>query len=86
MCCVDRLKSHPETSRSLIQCREAAVEPKRTFADSISNTIHQARNMSDAQLNISLTRSEALVLFELVARYSESDCLEIEDQAEQRVL
>ena len=42
--------------------------------------------MNDDRLNISLTRSEALVLFDLLARYSESDRPDIEDQAEQRVL
>ncbi len=42
--------------------------------------------MSDDDLSINLNRSEALVLFELLTRYSDSDRLEIEDQAEQRVL
>lgn len=33
-----------------------------------------------------LTIDEALVLFELLQRFSESDALTLEDQAEQRVL
>ena len=42
--------------------------------------------MSDDKFSISLSRSEALVLFDLLSRYSETDRIEIEDQAEQRVL
>ena len=42
--------------------------------------------MSDDKFSISLSRSEALVLFDLRSRYSETDRIEIEDQAEQRVL
>jgi hypothetical protein len=37
-------------------------------------------------VSLSLSSDEALVLFELLSRYSESDRLEIIDQAEQRVL
>jgi len=42
--------------------------------------------MSNDHLSLRLTHSEALVLFELLSRYSESDRLQVEDQAEQRVL
>lgn len=42
--------------------------------------------MSD-KINISLNKDEALVLFEFLSRFSESDSkLTIEDQAEERVL
>ncbi len=38
-------------------------------------------------VNLSLTKDEALVLFEFLSRFSESDSkLTIEDQAEERVL
>jgi hypothetical protein len=36
--------------------------------------------------SLNLTEDEALVLFEFLTRYGESDRLEIADQAEQRVL
>ncbi|MEW7857407.1 hypothetical protein AB2M95_15975 [Pseudomonas chlororaphis] len=36
--------------------------------------------------SLSLTQDEALVLFEFVSRFSDSDQLTIEDQAEQRAL
>ncbi len=40
-----------------------------------------------SKINISLTKDEALVLFEFLTRFSESDSeLTIEDQAEERVL
>ncbi len=42
--------------------------------------------MSDDKFCISLSRSEALVLFDLLTRYSETGRIEIRDQAEQRVL
>ncbi len=38
------------------------------------------------KVRIELTGDEALVLFELLSRYSDSEALAIEDQAEQRVL
>ncbi len=37
-------------------------------------------------MNLEITSDEALVLFDFLARYSEHDELQIEDQAEQRVL
>ena len=42
--------------------------------------------MSDDQFHIRLSLAEALVLFDFLSRYSNSDRLEIADQAEQRVL
>jgi hypothetical protein len=38
------------------------------------------------KVQIELTGDEALVLFELLSRYSDSESLVIEDQAEQRAL
>jgi len=38
------------------------------------------------EVSLVLTKNEALVLFEFLSRYSESDRLDIVDQAEQRVL
>jgi hypothetical protein len=38
------------------------------------------------KVRIELTGDEALVLFELLSRYSDSEALVVEDQAEQRVL
>jgi hypothetical protein len=40
----------------------------------------------DDQVPLLLTKAEALVLFEFVSRYSENNKLDIQDQAEQRVL
>ncbi len=40
----------------------------------------------DEQVELKLTKDEALVLFEFVSRFSDKDKLEIVDQAEQRVL
>ena len=37
-------------------------------------------------VNVTLKRAHALVLFEFLSRYSNDDKLEINDQAEQRVL
>ena len=42
--------------------------------------------MSMDEIQISLTKDEALVLFELLSRFSDSDKLEIEHQAEERAL
>ena len=42
--------------------------------------------MASETVSLDLTPDEALVLFELVSRYSDSDRLETVDQAEQRVL
>jgi len=42
--------------------------------------------MPDATVNLELNSDEALVLFEFLSRYSNSDELTIEDPAEQRVL
>jgi hypothetical protein len=43
---------------------------------------------SDAEkhIDVRLTPDEALVLFEFLSRYSDSDELKLEDQAEQRAL
>ena len=38
------------------------------------------------EVNITLTEDEAWVLFELTRRFSDSDKLDIEDQAEERAL
>ena len=38
------------------------------------------------EVNITLTEDEAWVLFELTRRFSDSDVLNIEDQAEERAL
>lgn len=42
--------------------------------------------VEDEQVELKLTKDEALVLFEFVSRFSDKDKLEIVDQAEQRVL
>jgi hypothetical protein len=42
--------------------------------------------MSEAHIKIELSLNEALVLLEFVDRYTNTDQLTIEDQAEQRVL
>ncbi len=42
--------------------------------------------MNEASIQLDLSRNEALVLFEFLSRYSDSDELTIVDQAEQRVL
>ena len=42
--------------------------------------------MNTQHVSVDLTRAEALVLFEFLARYTNEERLEIEDQAEQRVL
>jgi hypothetical protein len=42
--------------------------------------------MASEPVSLDLSHDEALVLFEFVARYSESSQLEIADPAEQRVL
>lgn len=41
---------------------------------------------ADNDVTITLTRDEAIVLFEFLSRYSEADELRIHDRAEQRVL
>ena len=41
---------------------------------------------TNTEVHITLTGDEALVLFELLRRYSDSDQLNIVDQAEQRAL
>ena len=38
------------------------------------------------QINLHITKEEAIVLFEMLSRFSENDKLDIEDQSEQRVL
>jgi hypothetical protein len=43
-------------------------------------------NDKDERISIELTQDEALVLFELLSRFSGDKPLMIEDQAEQRVL
>lgn len=42
--------------------------------------------MTSDPIKLQLDSDEALVLFEFLSRYSDSDKLEIQDQAEQRVL
>jgi hypothetical protein len=42
--------------------------------------------MVEEQVVIELSKPEALVLFELLSRFTDSDRLEIEDRAEERVL
>jgi len=43
--------------------------------------------VSDQKINIELTKNEAIVLFEFLARFNEKDNKDtFEDQAEQRVL
>ena len=42
--------------------------------------------MSEKKLNISLTNDEALVLFEMLSRFSESESLPIEHQSELKAL
>ena len=76
----------PEGDGRLVQALNSATDPKQTLFNTTSNTFDQATNMSEDDISISLNRSEALVLFDLLSRYSKSDRLEIEDQAEQRVL
>ena len=45
------------------------------------------KNLKDNQLNIGLTRDEAIVLFDFLGRFNEKDDdSHFEDQAEQRVL
>jgi hypothetical protein len=41
---------------------------------------------SEERVEISLSQSEALVLFEFLSRFSESGRLTVDDQAEERVL
>ncbi len=41
---------------------------------------------TNSEVHITLTADEALVLFEFLSRYSDSDQLNIVDQAEQRAL
>lgn len=40
----------------------------------------------DEKVTITLTRNEAIVLFEFLSRFTEQQQLDIRDQAEQRVL
>lgn len=40
----------------------------------------------DEQIELTLSMDEALILFELVSRFTDEDKVEIVDQAEQRVL
>ena len=42
--------------------------------------------MSESRIQLELNFDEALVLFEFLSRYSETDRLSIDDQSEQRVL
>ena len=42
--------------------------------------------MSEETLNIALSKNEALVLFELLSRFSDTEKLEIEHQSEVRAL
>ena len=41
---------------------------------------------ADEEISLRLSKSEALVLFEFVSRFSDAQMLSIEDQAEKRVL
>ncbi len=43
-------------------------------------------NSSADEIGIYLNKNEALVFFEFLSRYSDSDKMDIEDQAEQRIL
>ena len=43
-------------------------------------------SIADENINIDLTKAEALVLFEFLWRFSQEDRLEILDQSEARVL
>ena len=43
-------------------------------------------NENSDQVRISVTGNEALVLFELLSRFAQTEELRIEDQAEERVL
>jgi hypothetical protein len=43
-------------------------------------------SLSDDNVLLTLSRAQALTLFEFLARYGDRGCLEIHDQAEQRVL
>jgi len=42
--------------------------------------------MSEEKVFIELSKAEALVLFDLLARFDKSDALEVEHQSEKRVL
>ena len=42
--------------------------------------------MSNNKIKVEITKDEALVLFEFLSRYSDTDSLEIEHQSEQRAL
>jgi hypothetical protein len=42
--------------------------------------------MTGEQISLELSKDEALVLFEFLSRFSEQEKLQIEDQAEARVL
>jgi len=42
--------------------------------------------MKEEKINISLSKEEALVLFEFLSRYLDTDKLEIEDQSEAQAL
>jgi hypothetical protein len=42
--------------------------------------------MNNTDININLTKNEAWVLFDIVKRYSDTDKLKIEHQAEERAL
>lgn len=42
--------------------------------------------MRDKKINIKLSKSEALILFEFVSRFTDNEKLEITDPAEERVL
>jgi len=43
-------------------------------------------NMDKESIKLEITKDEALVLFEILSRYSDTDILSIEYQAEQRAL
>ena len=42
--------------------------------------------MNQKPINLSLTNDEAIVIFEFLSRFSETDKLSIEHQSEQRIL
>ncbi|HEV7843130.1 MAG TPA: hypothetical protein VGO69_05500, partial [Pyrinomonadaceae bacterium] len=42
--------------------------------------------MSEEAITIKLTRAEAIVLFELLSRFSEEERLQIKDSSEEKVL
>jgi hypothetical protein len=61
-------------------------QPKRSLGNLFQRRPQQVISMGNDQFSMQLSRAEALVPFDFLSRYSDSDRLEIVDQAEQRVL